>query len=334
MYHPSSKSGLHSLHSYRSLHAGSEDRPLQLLRLFDFFDSRKSRKVEKSKSIWALVALCCAVMLILSCAPPVERPTGPAGDYQDAKDMFKRNRFDRTLDFTDGLATASPPTKFTERARVLRVVVYTGQLKSAKALADAYEKGAEQSRNSHIKAEYERLRHDDLQFAAKAALGLAETAHQLTASGAFPKETILEAPYPNTEGPLEVTELERVKAGGWIEPDQQESAATDSMNKGMDDALGAAVSGDRSKARTDLANGSTKIDGVDFAVFLGNQLVDGASVFDRKHVRDSEKLRTVCEQADLVAKAALGLLKDNPNKDKEKDVKKIQDHCKTMTKNL
>ena len=62
---------------------------------------------------------------------------GPAGDYQDAKDMFKRNRFDRTLEFTDGLATASPPTKFTERARVLRVVVFSGQLKSAQGLADA-----------------------------------------------------------------------------------------------------------------------------------------------------------------------------------------------------
>jgi len=259
---------------------------------------------------------------------------GPAGDYQDAKDMFKRNRFDRALEFTDGLATASPPTKFTERARVLRVVVYAGQLNSAKALADAYEKGAEETKNSHFKAEYERVRHDDLQYAAKASLGLAETAHQLTADGAFPKETTLEAPFPNTEGPLEVKDLQRVKEGGWIEPDQQDSAAIDSINKEMDDALGAAVSGDRAKARTALASGSTKLDGVDFSVFLGNELVVGASVFDRKHIRDSAKLKTVCEQADEVTKAALALLKDNPDKDKEKDVKKIQDRCKTMVKNL
>lgn len=259
---------------------------------------------------------------------------GPAGDYLDAKDMFKRNRFDRTLQFTDGLATASPPTKFTERARVLRVVVYAGQFKSAKALADAYEKGAEQTKNSHFKAEYERLRHDNLQYAAKAALGLAETAHQLATLGAFPKETLLEAPFPAIEGPLEVKDLERVKEGGWIEPDQQESAATDSMNKGMDDALAAAVSGDRAKARTALASGSTKLDGVDFALFFGNELVEGASVFDRKHIRDSQKLKTVCAEADEVTQAALALLKDNPDKDKEKAVKKLQDRCKTMTKNL
>jgi len=100
--------------------------------------------------IW--IALACA--LILSCSPPVERPTGPAGDYDDAKDMFKRGRFDRALEFTDGLATSTPPTKFTERARVLRAVIFTGQLKSAKELAEAYSKGADQTKNPHFMAEY------------------------------------------------------------------------------------------------------------------------------------------------------------------------------------
>ena len=285
-------------------------------------------------SLGALGTAFFMLALVLSCSPPVERPVGPAGDYEDAKDMFKRNRFDRALEFTDGLAKASPPTKFTERARVLRVVVYTGQLKSAKELADAYDKGTEQTKNPHFKAEYGRLRSDDLQYGAKAALGLAETAHQLTTAGPLPKQVTLEAPFPTTEGPLEVKELARVKEGGWIEPDQQESVATDSMNKGMDDALAAAVSGDRSKVRAALASGSTQIDGVDFALFLGNELAEGATLFDRKHIRDSQKLKTVCNEADEVAKAALALLKDNPDKDKEKNVKKLQDRLKTMVKNL
>lgn len=272
--------------------------------------------------------------LILSCSPPVQRPIGPARDYQDAKDMFKRNNFNRTLEFTDGLATASPPTKYTERARVLRAVVFTGQFKSAKELADVYEKGSGQTKNPRFKAEYERLRSDQLQYGAQAALGLAETAHELSAAGPLPKQVTLEAPYPTTEGPLEVKELARVKEGGWIEPDQQESAARDSMNKAMDDALAAAVSGDRSKARTALASGSTQIDGVDFALFLGNALADAATLYDRKHVHDSEKLNTVCDQADDVVKAALTFLKDNPDKDKEEAVKKLQERLKSMVKNL
>ena len=280
--------------------------------------------------IW--IALACA--LILSCSPPVERPTGPAGDYDDAKDMFKRGRFDRALEFTDGLATSTPPTKFTERARVLRAVIFTGQLKSAKELAEAYSKGADQTKNPHFMAEYGRLRHDNLEYAAKAALGLAETAHQLVSDGVIANELVLEASFPTTEGPLEVKELKHVEEGGWIEPDQQDSAALDSLRKGVDDALADVVSGDRSKARSALADGSTKLAGVDVALFLGKELAEGATVFDKKHSRDSMKLKTLCTEGDATIKAALGLLKDHPDKDKDKEIKKLQDRYKTILKNL
>lgn len=272
--------------------------------------------------------------LTLSCSAPVERPTGPAYDYDAAKDMFKRNRFDRALEFTDSLATASPPNKFTERGRVLRVVIYTGEIKSYKGLADSYEKGSDQTKNPHFKAEFGRLRHDNLEYAAKAALGLAETAHQLAQGGTLPQELTLEASYPNTEGPIEVKELLRVKDGGWIEPDQQESAAIDSLNKGVDDALADVLSGDRSKARTALSAGSAKIKGTDFALLLTRQLLEGASIFDRKHTRDSQKLKTICDEADETLKAAQALLKESPDKGKEKEVKKLQDQIKTTLKNL
>jgi hypothetical protein len=153
-------------------------------------------------------------------------------------------------------------------------------------------------------------------------------------AGGIPKELILEVPFPSTEGPGEVKEFARVKTGGWLEPDQQEAAAVDCLNKGIDDALAGALSGDRSKARAALATGSAKIEGVDFALFLGNQLVDGATLFDRKHGRDSQRLKTLCNEADEVAKAALALLKENPSKDKESEVKKLQDRIKVTLKNV
>jgi hypothetical protein len=264
----------------------------------------------------------------------VPRPTGPAADYQDAKDMFKRGRFDRTLEFTDGLASASPVTKFTERAQVLRVVIFTAQVKSYKELVDAYTKGADKTKNPHFKAEYGRLRHDNMQDGMKAALGLAETAHQLMEGGKVSKELTLEAPYPSIEGPLEVTDLGHVMEGGWIEPDQQESAAIDSINKEIDDTLAGAVSGDRSKVRNALASGSTTISGLDFALFIGNQLLEGAGFFDRWHSRDPLKLRTVCNEAYEAVKAADALLKETPDKDKENQVKKLEDQIKTTLKNV
>ena len=120
---------------------------------------------------------------------------------------------------------------------MLRAVIYTGELKGAKELAEAYGKGAEKSKNPQFQTEYRRLQHDNLSNAAKAALNLAETAHQIAPDGVIAKELTLEASFPTTEGPTEIKELAHVEEGGWIEPDQQESAAADALRKGVDDAL-------------------------------------------------------------------------------------------------
>lgn len=284
-------------------------------------------------SRWLFIILMTLVLSV-SCSAPVQKPTGPAYDYDATKDMFKRGRFDKAVEFSDALAAASPSNAFTQRAQVLRAVIYTGRLKAYKELEDAYDKGATTSKNPRFEAEYQRLRHDNLQMAAQSALGLAETAHQLSASGDFPKEVVLEASYPTTEGPVEIAELEKVRQGGWIEPDAQEAVATQAIFKGIDDALADAVSGDRSKARTALAAGSTKLDGLSFALYIGKGLVDGATMFDRKHGRDSQRLKTMCTEADEIVKAATPLLKDSPDKDKGKDMKKLQDQIKTALRNL
>jgi hypothetical protein len=213
-------------------------------------------------------------------------------------------------------------------------VIYSGQVESYKELAEAYDKGTEKTLDTHVKAEYGALRHDDLQYAGKAALGLAETAHQLVTDGTIAKELTLEVSLPATEGPAEVKDLKRVREGGALNPDEQETLGRDSLRKSMDDALAGAVSGDRAKVHSALANGSTKLNGLDFAIFLGTQLAEGAVVFDRKHASDGQKAIMLCSEGDNVAKAALALLKDNPDKDKEKQVKKLQDRYKSIRKSL
>ncbi len=288
-----------------------------------------------SRSIPRIMLTMLGVLtLSVNCSPPVQKPTGPAFDYDAAKDMFKRGRFDKAIEFSDALSSASPPNAFTERAQVLRAVIFTGRLRAYKELEDAYDKGATTSKNPRFQAEYQRLRHDNLQMAGQSALALAETAHQFAARGTLPKEVTLEASYPTTEGPIELAELEKVRQGGWLEPDAQEAVANQAVFKGIDDALADVVSGDRSKARTALAAGSTKVDGISFALYVGKGLVDGATMFDRKHGRDSQRLKTMCTEADEIVKGALALLKDNPDKDKEKDVKKLQDQIKTTLRNL
>jgi hypothetical protein len=152
--------------------------------------------------------------------------------------------------------------------------------------------------------------------------------------GVIAKQLTLDANYPTTEGPAEVKQLASVEAGGWIEPDEQESAAADALRKGVDDALADVVSGDRAKARQALAAGSTQFDGAAFALFLAQELAQGAVVFDRHHGRDPQKLVTMCDEGEACLKAALALLKDTPNKDEDSAAKKLQDKFKTLRKEL
>lgn len=276
-----------------------------------------------------IVPLTLMLALVVSCSAPQPRPTGVAYEYESAKDMLKKARFDRVLEFSEGPAKAIPHNAFTERAQVLQVVVYSGLVNGYKEIVDAYRKGADTTKNTRFKSTYERQRSDNLQYGSRLALGLGDVAHRMTESGALAKQYTLEAPYPSTEGPLTLPQLAKVTDGGWIEPEEQEAVARDAQLKGVDDALADIVGGDRSKARAALGSGPVKIDGADFGLFLGRQLLVGASLFDRKHARDSTKLKTLCGEADEVAKAVAVLLKENPNKNKEKALKKLQDDIKT-----
>jgi hypothetical protein len=285
-----------------------------------------------SPGLRLLGSIFVAGIILVSCGPTANQSTAPTSPYERAKDAFKSGDMEKALDLTDKLATTTPPGDFTARAQMLRAVIYTGEMKSAKELADAYGKGAEQSKNPRFKTEYLRLHHDSLENAAKAALNVAETAHQMAPSGEIAKEVILEASFPTTEGPAQVKELSKVEAGGWLEPDQQESAAADSLRKGVDDALAAAVGGDRAKAREAVASGSVNLTGAAAALFLAQQLAVGAAIFDRHNARDPQKLLTLCDEGEQIVKAALAQLKDAPNKDQEKEVKKLQDQFSTLRK--
>ena len=273
-----------------------------------------------------------AGIVLISCGSSTNQPAAPTSPYDRAKDAFKSGQLDKALELTDKLARANPPADYTERARVLRAVIYTAELKSANELAEAYSKGAEKAKNPQFESSYRRLHNDNLSAAAKAALNLAETAHQLAPDGAVAKELTLEASYPTTEGPVEIAQLGRAEDGGWIEPDVQESVAADAQRKGVDDALADAVSGDRAKARQALADGSTKLQGAAFAIFLSKELADGAVVFNRHHGRDPQKLITLCDEGELTLKAALALLKETPDKDLQKEATKLQDKFKTIRK--
>jgi hypothetical protein len=272
------------------------------------------------------------LLMSSACSAPVPRPTGAAKDLADAKDMFGKSRYDRALDFTDGFVRGEPGD-YNERGRVLRAIILSGEVNAYKDQAETYDKGANATHNPQWKSEYLRLRHDNLQYASRRALALGEVAHALTGGGNLPKELTLEAPYPGIEGPLAVSQFARVREGGWIEPGDQEAAAIDEQRMSIENALAEALRGDRVKARAEMNAGPVKLEGAEFGLFLGNELVVGASTFDRKHLHDPAKMRALCSEADATAKATATLLKAAPDPEKQKRLKKLQDEIKTTLKN-
>ena len=279
-----------------------------------------------------LFFIVLAGLLVAAACQPVKQPRGAAKDYLDSTDLFKKGNFDRALDFSEGVANASPANDYTERARMLRLVIYGGRVRAYKELVEAYAEGAKKTKKADFKAQYERLRNDAAELGASAALGFAETAHQMMGEAGVSKEVVLETPYPATEGPVQIVPLEQAKKGAWIEPADQETALLQAHEKGVDDELAQLVGGDRAKARTQLDAGPVKIAPLDFNLFLGQELFNAAGAFDKQHDNDYSKLKVVAAESDQAAQAALALLKNSPDKEKEKAAKKLQADIKEMLK--
>jgi hypothetical protein len=272
---------------------------------------------------------------MVACSEPGPKLTGPARAYAEAKDAFKKDNFDRAVELTNKLAYSVPPEEFTEQARVLRVVILSGEANAYKGLTDAYEKGAEKAKEAGARSDYRRLRQDNFQMWSKRALELGEAAQQLTTGGTVSKQFTLEAPYPATEGPTALPQqLVRVMKGDAIGPEEEEAAAADSRRKGVDDALAEILGGDRSNARSALTAGPAKVNGVDLALFLASQLLGAEEAFDRKHGDEPTKFMALHARSQEAVKAALVELKESPNADREKEAKKLQDSLKSAMKTI
>jgi hypothetical protein len=275
-----------------------------------------------------------SLMLVVACSSSTPKLTGPARAYAEAEETFSKGNFDRTLELTDKPANSSPPNEYTERARVLRVIIFSGSVNAYKELTEAYEKGSQAAKQPALRGEYRRLRQDNFQLWSKGALALGEVAQQLTTGGSIPKELTLEAPYPAAEGPITVLQLDQVEKGNAIGSEGEDAAAADARRKGVDDALAEMIGGDRSKARSALAAGPVKVSGVVCTLFLARQLLVGAGAFDRKHGDEPTKFMVLQARSQEAVKEALAQLKENPNADQEKEAKKLQDELKAAMKTI
>ncbi len=292
--------------------------------------NRVEPSICNSPRLWIPAVLLTA--LLTACSSSVSPTKKSASPYQQAKDMFKQGNLDRTLSLTGPLARADTNDPETLNARVLRAVIYSGQVEAYKELADIYRKGSRAAKNPQFIASFSRHRSDALQYGGDSVLSLGEIVMEFTSAPTFPKELTLDAPWPSVEGPEVVPALTRISQGGWVSEDGQASATVDAQRKGIDDTLAELVGGDRTKVRTEMTAGPVKISGLDFALFLEKGVVDGIAFFGPEYINNPDQVKTLCGVADRLVPPIETMLKENPDKKKEAEFKKLQKQIKDAEK--
>lgn len=283
-----------------------------------------------SLRLWTLALLLTS--FLAACSSSSSPPKGPGVDYQQAKVMFKQGNLDRALSLTDAMAAGNANSPDTLHARVLRAVIYSGRIDAYRELADTYKTGAKVATKSQAVASYNRRRSNAMQYGSEAALNLGEVVMQFTSKPDFPKELTLDAPWPSMEGPEVIDAFARIRRGAWVPEGAQDTAGTDAQHKAIADVLGEVVGGDRSKARTAMEAGPVKLNGLDFALFLEKQMVEGVELFGPKYLANPGQLKTLCGVADRLAPPIEAMLKESADKAKEAEFKKLQKQIKDAEK--
>jgi len=282
-----------------------------------------------------LVLAGAAMALMTVCGPSKPTLTGPAAVYDKAKQAFAKGQledYNKALDSLETLTSADPPNDYTNRARVLRAVICGGEVDGYKKLAEAYGTGADTTKDTALKPEYVRLQRDTMRRGAELALGLGESAMQLTKGGAIPKDLTLEAPYPGVEPPASIPALDKLRQGQKIGQSEEDQAAMDAPRAGVADALAQVVGGDRSAAQAKMSAGPVPLDSGLFALFLAEKVMEGASLYDKKHIYDPGKYKVLLGVADGAAQAAAAALPPNPSPEAAKRLKKLRDDIKAGLK--
>jgi hypothetical protein len=282
-----------------------------------------------------LVCTAVALALMVACSSSTPKVSGPGASYESAKEFFARGHsanYDHALDTLETLSNADPPNDYTNRARVLRAVILSGEFEGYTSLAEAYEKGADKATDSAVRSEYTSLYRDTMRQAGEISLGFAETALQLTKGGQVPKDLTLEAPYPVSLASISSATLDKIEKGVKVGEDEEQDATLGAPGMGIAKMLSAVVGGDQDTVKSKMNAGPVPLDQVKFALFLGNELANSASLFDKKHIYDPGKYKQLAGLAQGVGQATAALLKESPDPDAEKSLKKLQDQIKAGLK--
>ena len=283
------------------------------------------RRIRFSRPTIQVFLSSVVLMAVISCEAPVERPKGYARVLEDAKETFGQSRFDKALDFSSSLATATPPNEFTERGQVLSIILANGLAQGYKDLGEAYRDGAEEMKTPADRTEFTGRRFNYFQYAKTNTLQLAEISTRFIQDQGEgeAKELTVECPYPSVEPPAANPPLERVTKGMRVEPAEQQEAEVNAIRIGMRRSLAGALGVDRAQVGAALASGSAKVSSPAFCLFISRQLMDNAETFAKRALNEPRTRGAVLDRAEAALHHAQALLEASPDKDLGKTAKDL-----------
>ncbi len=288
-----------------------------------------------SKFIRPLLFCNLFLVLLLACSAPQKRPVGWAKVYEDCKELFGRVDFERASDYARELALVNPPNDYSEKGQVMGIILLSGLAQGYRSVGEAYGGGIDNLKNSDQKGHYRRLRQDAYQYARTHVLHFAEVARQFIKSYDFEDdsridEVVVECPYPAAKLPLSNPHLQKARNGEWITYENQIKGQKIALRMQTERSLAGAIGVRDGKVGEALQSGTATILRVEFNLYLAEELLRGAQIFDKKGLDDSRTLLVLCDQADTSLSQALEALDNTPNddlkarsRDVEKRLKKI-----------
>lgn len=106
------------------------------------------------------------------------------------------------------------------------------------------------------------------------------------------------------------------------------------LRTGIDDALVKLAGGDWAKARDALLTGTIRLQGLDFALFLGQEVEKGATLFNRQNLDDPDQMKALAGVEDRLTATIEAMLKQSLNKKKQEEPEKLRERIRTTKKDI
>lgn len=264
--------------------------------------------------------LLIGVLVSLSGCSGTKAPAqgSPEWLWAAARDAYKIGDIDKTKEHLEKIELRGS-NPYIQRARAWRMVMDAGLGNAHLELAQAHEEG---SKNAKVqKTAFLRQRNTHLAEARRHALHLV-TAYDALVKEPLTQPIVLEFPFPQGTA-QQVTEMDRVYKGLPVSEDQRITMNTKVVNRGAVRAVSAVLTtaDDQAGAQNALKEGRAEVPAARFLAATAAALDKAGSIFDRKYLDDSEKLRLFRARALDACKRSLELKPDAPV---EAEVKKLQ----------